>query len=321
MAVTDRSILDNASTTFKELAAEIFGEKRPPGVYQAFTSVFNTDSKIVEHDVLEAMPVAREWVGAKQFGDVQAASTTLTLKSYEASFRIKRLDVQTDRTGMTGRRIASFLSDTAYMYDDQAHQVLFANPTGYDGVALFSASHPRGPSGATQSNTTSSALSLSTFETAMQTGASLRDANGQPLMISYDTLIVGPKLAGLAREITGSAERIVAVDNSGAESGTRVAAAALPSFRGVQVFGGGSVNVVVDPRMPLGGTYDDYWYLVDTSRGASPIVGYEFRGPEAVTLDSMDSPARFDLDEFRYSVEFDVVFGAGVWQVAYAGIL
>jgi phage major head subunit gpT-like protein len=60
---------------------------------------------------------------------------------------------------------------------------------------------------------------------------------------------------------------------------------------------------------------------VDTSRGASPIVGYEFRAPEAVTLDSMDSPARFDLDEFRYSVEFDIVFGAGVWQVAYAGIL
>lgn len=320
MAVTDRSVLDNASTTFKELAAEIFGEKRPPGVYQSFTSMFNTDSKIVEHDVLEAMPVAREWVGAKQFGDVQAASTTLTLKSYEASFRIKRLDLQTDRTGMVGRRIASFLSDTAYMYDDQAHQVLFSNPTGYDGVALFSASHPRGPSG-NQSNTTNSALSLSTFETAMQTGASLRDVNGQPLMISYDTLIVGPKLAGLAREITGSSERIVAVDNSGAESGTRVAAAALPSFRGVQVFDGGSVKVVVDPRMPLGSTYDDCWYLVDTSRGASPIVGYEFRAPEAVTLDQMDSPARFDLDEFRYSVEFDVVFGAGVWQVAYAGIL
>ena len=148
MAVTDRSIIDNASTAYKELAEGIFGGRTPPGVYQAFATVSPTDSKIVEHDVLEAMPVAREWVGAKQYDDVQAASTTLTLKSYEASFRIKRLDLLTDRTGMVGRRLSNFLSDTAYMYDALAHDVLFSNPTGYDGVALFSASHPRGPAAA-----------------------------------------------------------------------------------------------------------------------------------------------------------------------------
>jgi phage major head subunit gpT-like protein len=321
MAVTDRSIIDNASTTFRELAGNVFGDKTPPGVYTSFTTVLPTDSKIVEHDVLEAMPVARKWVGAKQYGDVQAAYTTLTIAPYEASFRIKRLDLLTDRTGITGRKMSTWLGDTAYMYDDQAHQVLFANPTGYDGVALFATTHPRGPAGANQSNTTTSALAHTTFETAMQTGASLRDANGRPLMISYDTLIVGPKLAALAREITGSNERVIAVANDGLEAGTRVAAATGPNARGIQVFSGGSVSVVVDPRMPLGSTYDDYWYLVDTTRGASPIIGYEFRAPEAITMDSMDSEARFELDEFRYSIEFDAVFGAGVWQVAYAGIL
>jgi phage major head subunit gpT-like protein len=319
MAVTDRSIFDNASTTFKSLAETIFGTT-PPGVYQKFATVLPTDSRIVEHDVLEAMPVVREWTGAKQFGDVQAASTTLTLKSYEASFRIKRLDLLTDRTGAVGRRMQQFLSDTAYFYDVSAHEALFANPTGYDGVALFSASHPRGPSG-NQSNTTSSALTHGTLDTALQTGASLRDANGRPLMISYDTLIVGPKLASLAREITGSNERIIAVDNSGAESGTRVAAATGPNAKALQVFSGGSLDVVVDPRMPLGGTQDDYWYLLDTKRGVSPIIGYEFRSPEAITQDRMEDPARFDMDEFKYSVEADYIFGAGVWQVAYAGIL
>lgn len=321
MAVTDRSIIDNASTTFKELTGNVFADKTPPGVYQQFATVMQTDSRIVEHDVLEAMPVVREWTGPKQYGDAQAASTTLTLKTYEASFRIKRLDLLTDRTGIVGRRMATWLGDTAYIYDQIAHDLLFTNPTGYDGVALFATTHPRGPSGANQSNTTTSALSFSTFDTAMQTGASLRDANGRPLMISYDTLIVGPKLAATAREITGSNERIVAVDNSGAESGTRVAAAALPNQKGIQIFDGGAVKVVVDPRMPLGGTQDDYWYLIDTKRGASPVAGYEFRSPEAVTQDRMEDDSRFESDEFRYSIECDVVFGAGVWQVAYAGIL
>lgn len=321
MSVTDRSIIDIASTTFREIAGEIFGGTTPPGAWQAFATMLPTDSKVVEHDVLEAMPVARKWVGAKQYKDVRAASTTLTIAPYEASFKIKRLDLLADRTGITGRRMREWLSDTAYLYDDQCHQVLFANPTGYDGVALFNASHPRGPAGGTQSNTTTSALSHSTFETAMQTGASLRDEEGRPLMISYDTLIVGPKLAALAREITGSNERVIAVADDGLEAGTRVAAATGPNARGRQVFSGGSVDVIVDPRMPLGGTYDDYWYLLDTTRGPKPIAGYEFRSPEAITADQMTSEGRFENDEFRYSIEFDIVFGAGVWQVAYAGIL
>lgn len=318
MAITNISVFENASTTYKALADDIFG-KKPSGPFLDYTTVLPTDGKIVEHDVIEAFPVIREWSGPKQFGDAQAASVTLTIKTYEASFRIKRLDLMADRTGQIGRRMQMFLSEQAYIYDKLAHEALIANATGYDGVALVNASHPRGPAGATQSNTTTSALSHSTFETAMIAGASLRDINGEPLAISYSTLRVGPKLAGIAREITGSNERIIAVDNSGAESGTRVAAATGPNARGIQCFDGGAVRVVVDPR--LVGTYDDYWYLFDTSRGASPIVGYELRSPEAISLDSMDGEARFETDYFKYSVECDVVFGPGAWQTVYGGIV
>jgi phage major head subunit gpT-like protein len=319
MAITNISVFENASTTYKTLADEIFGQK-PPGVFSAYTSVMPTDGKIVEHDVIEAFPVVREWSGAKQFPDAQAASTTLTIKTYEASFRIKRLDLATDRTGSIGRRLQMFLQEQAYIYDKLAHEALVANATGYDGVSLIHASHPRGPAGATQSNTTTSALSFSTFETAMVAGASLRDANSEPLAINYNLLRVGPKLASVAREITGSAERVVGIDAAGVnDSGTRIAAATIPNVRGVQVFSGGSVSVVVDPR--LVGTYDDYWYLVDTSRGAMPLVGYEFRSPEAISLDAMDGEARFETDYFKYSVECDVVFGPGAWQTIYGGIV
>lgn len=318
MAVTDRSIIENASVLYNSIADEVF-ENRPPGEYARWTDMRTTDSKTIEHDVLEAMPVVREWTGAKQFGDVQAASVSHTLKTYEASFRIKRLDLLTDRTGNTARKMRSFLSDTAYIYDKLAHEALIANGTGYDGVALYSSSHPRGPAGATQSNTSTTALSHAQFEAMMIVGASLRDANSEPLGISYNVLRVGPKLAALAREITGSNERVIAVANDGLEAGTRVAAATGPNSRGVQVFSGGSVDVIVDPR--LVGTYDDYYYAYDTARGASALVGYEFRSPEAITLDQMDDDARFHRDEFLYSVETDVVFVPGAWQVTFAGIL
>lgn len=317
MAITDRSILDNASTAFKTFGDEIFG-KSLPGVFSRYTDVMPTDSKTVEHDVIEAFPVVREWTGAKQFGDAQAASQTITLKTYERSFKIKRLDLLTDRTGATAKRMQSFLNDTASIYDKLAHEALIANATGYDGAALLSASHPRGPSG-NQSNTSATALSHAQFEAAMVAGAGLRDVNGEPLGISYSLLRVGPKLAALAREITGSNERIISVANDGLEAGTRVAAAAGPNARGLQVFSGGSVDVVVDPR--LVGTYDDYYYLVDTSRGVMPIVGYEFRAPEAIAQDQMTAEGRFLSDEFRYSVECDVAFAPGAWQVIYGGIV
>lgn len=318
MSITDRSIIENASITYKSIADEVF-ENRPPGEYQRWTDVRSTDSKTVEHDAMEAMPVVREWTGAKQFKDVQAASVSHTIKTYEASFRIKRLDLLTDRTGMTARRMRSFLSDTAYIYDKLSHEALVANGTGYDGVALFSSSHPRGPAAATQSNTSSTALSHAQFEAVMVSGASLRDANSEPLGISYNVLRVGPKLAAIAREITGSNERVIAVADDGLEAGTRVAAATGPNFRGVQVFSGGSVDVIVDPR--LVGTYDDYYYFFDTTRGAPALVGYEFRSPEAIEMSAMDDDARFHRDEFLYSVECDVVFVPGAWQVSYAGIL
>lgn len=318
MGITNISVLENASTAFKAFAEETFGQK-PPGVYQRYADVMPTDTKIVEHDVIESMPIVREWTGAKSFSDALATSQTITLRTYEQSFKIKRLDLQTDRTGAIARRMRSFLGDTAYIYDKLAHEALIANGTGYDGVALFSASHPRGPAGATQSNTSSTALSHAQFEAVMVAGSSLRDINGEPLGISYNMLRVGPKLAALAREITGSNERVIAVDNTGAETGTRVAAASGPNARGLQVFSGGSVDVVVDPR--LVGTADDYYYFFDTSRGVSALVGYEFRSPEAITLDRMDDPDRFHKDEFLFSVECDVVFAPGAWQVAYAGIV
>ena len=318
MAVTDRSIIENASTTFREIAAEVFTDK-PPGEWSNWTDLRQTDSKIVEHDVLEEMPVVREWAGAKQFHDVQAAKATLEIKTYEASFAIKRKDLITDRTGMTARRMRAWLGDTAYIYDKLSHEALVANGTCYDGTALYSGSHPRGPAGATQSNTSTTALSHAQFEAVMAAGSSLRFLSGEPIGISYNVLRVGPKLAGLAREITGSNERVIAVANDGLEAGTRVAAATGPNFRGVQVFDGGSVRVIVDPR--LVGTYDDYYYFFDTTRGASALVGYELRGPEPISLDSMDDDARFHRDEFLYSIECDVVFGPGAWQVTYAGIV
>lgn len=314
MAITNQSIIDTASTVYRSLFQEIF-QGPPPGTYANFVQLISTDSKVNEIDVLGAMPVIREWTSEKLFKDARAYSVSATVKAFERSFRINRLNASLDRTGLIADALRRFLSDTnGAIYDKLAHDALFDNLVGYDGVALFSASHPHGPAGATQSNTSSTAFSFAQHDAVMQAGMTLRDEESEPFGVSYDTLIVGPKLMKLAMEVTQSNERLMAVANDGLEAGTRVAASTIPN-----VYGGGQMKLIVDPR--LVGSRDDYYYYLDTSKSAKPIVMFEARAPEAVMQDQMSDEGRFLHDELRFSVEADLAFAAGAWQVAFAGIL
>lgn len=317
MAITNQSILDNAGTAFRSAFDEVF-ENGAPGFYETFTEIIATDSKINEIDVLESMPQVRQWVGSKVFKDIFASSLTATVKTYEKSVDFKRIDILTDRTGKIARRLRAFLSaggSGGSIYDFLATAALVANGTGYDGVSLFSASHPRGPSGATQSNTSTTALSFAQHDAVMQAGPSLRDLEGEPIGISYNVLMVGPKNQKIAKEITQSTERILPVSAAGVEATSSVvAAAAIPN-----VFGGGDLTLVVNPR--LVGSYDDHYYYFDTMTGPRPVLGYELTPPHAEEQFSMDDSMRFHQDRLAASVECDVVFAPGDWHVAFGGIL
>jgi phage major head subunit gpT-like protein len=317
MPIQNQSTIDVASTTFNAVFDEVFAAQ-PPGPWSLYTEVVQTQSKINELDVLETMPVVREWIGSKVFQSIRASSLSATVKKYEKSFAIDRLDLQADRTGQIGRRIRMFVSDAGQIYDKICLETLVsasgAGPLCYDGVRLFSASHPRS-AGTTWSNLTTNAFSFTQHDTIMQAGAALRDDNSEPLRIAYDTLIVGPKLFKLASEVTQSTERIIPVAATGIEAAASVVtAAAIPN-----VYGGGQMTLVVDPR--LTGTFDDYYYYLDTSRGPKPLMMFEFRSPEAIDQMSMDSDGRFNDDLFKMSVEADFVVTAGSPHVAYAGIL
>lgn len=317
--IINQANLDAANATFVAKFDEIF-TNRAPGPWSTYTEVLPTGSKTNTLEVLESMPVVRRWVGPKVFNAIRSSYLSVDVLKYEKSFAIDRLDLDADKLGMIGRRIAQFMGgDGSEIYDKICFETLVSNsgngPTCYDGLALFSASHVRS-AGTTWSNKTTSALSFSVHDTIMQAGEARQDDNGEPIRTAFDTLIVGPKNRKTAMEITQSTERLAAVDNSGAESGTRVAASTIPN-----VFGGGSMTVVVDPR--LTGTYDDYFYYIDSKIGPKPLVLFEYRAPEPQVPDnnSMGGSLRFALDQFQYSVEADFVVTAGSPHVVYAGIL
>lgn len=313
MAIQNQTIIDAASTAFRAKFDEVFAAQ-PAGAWQLYTEQINTDALVNEVDLLETQPIIQEWTGAKRFQSVRASNFTATIKSYERSFEIKRLSLLGDRTGLIGRRISNLMGDAGQIYDNLCFAGMIANPVGYDGVAVYNNAHPRGPGGATQSNITTSAFSFAQHDAIMAAGASLRDENSEPLRISYDTLIVGPSLKKLATEVTQSRERIVPITAAGVTdaAASNVAAATIPN-----VYGGGEMTLVVDPR--LVGTNAAKYLYVDSKRGPKPFIIYVFRSPTPVEQTQMDNDGRFMHDVFRYSVEADLVVTAGAWQVSYFG--
>lgn len=326
MGIQNQDTLDVANTTFLSVFDALFANG-VPGLFQAFTETIKTSSKINEIDILETMPVVRKWEGEKRYQSIRASKLSATVIKYEKSFEIDRLDLAADKIGAVAKRIQRFLSTDAALYDKIVHDVLFsasgAGPTGYDGVALFATTHPRHNAGtASTSNLTTSALTFAQHEAILVAMTSLRDDEGEPMLIAPNVLMVGPKLAKIASEITQSRERIIPISAAGVEAAASVVAGStIPNFwgPGCTLYGGGSMNVVVNPR--LVGTQDDYYYYLDTLRGPKPIHLFEFRAPEAIVMDRMDGEARFNLDKYRYSVEFDAVATAGAWQTSYAGVL
>lgn len=314
MGITNQSILDTAAAMFHAKAEDVLS-KRPPGPWQLFANVQSTSSITNTINVLESSMVPRKWIGEKEYTDFYASSLSCTVESYEASFKIRRLNLTSDNLGMIGRGIDALLSDGGQLYDKVLHDVLVSNPTGYDGVALFSTSHPRGPSGGNQSNITTTALSFANHKAIMTAGASLRTSRSEPMGIGYTHLVVGPKNEFLAREICQANTRLQLATAAGAldPAASGVAAASIPNVYA------GSLTVVVDPR--LVGDYDDYCYYIDASKSSKLIEAFELRAPMAVTATEWTSSARMSHDEYLMSVEFDLGACAGAWQVGHAIIL
>jgi len=103
-------------------------------------------------------------------------------------------------------------------------------------------------------------------------------------------------------------DRLAAVANDGLEAGTRIGVATKsnPYFSG-------AMQLIVNPRET-----GYHATLLDLSKpGVRPIKLVLNKSPEAVSMDQMDSFARWTRDKLQYAVEADLGIGPGEWQAAY----
>jgi phage major head subunit gpT-like protein len=286
------------------------------GNFQLYTAQ-KTGSKLSMVGALGPSPRLRKWQGAKVIKRPRAYTKTFETVNLEATMGFRKDEVTQDVTGLVAARISGFLESMALELNRISFEALIANGTGLDGVALFVATHPWATeAGGTQGNLSANALTLANYVTARTAGMSLTDESGRSLNVVYDTIVVGPKNVQKAREMFNAANRLAFTTAAGAEATSSVInSGTLPNVWD------GELKVVEEPQ--LIGTYDDYWYLLDTKRGGDnkPIWLMESDPLHVVALDRETDTQRFWNNDYVWSVEGSLVADSYNWTAAYANIL
>lgn len=198
-----------------------------------FYPKFSTEKEISElvtvFTSLGSTPELRQLSGVIGGGPRQAVNlkdwqVTCTAFEWEQTVAIRRSIAKSKPEEV--RRKTTQMGAKAYKSLDRVFcQALVSSNAGYDGVALFSASHPE--SGSNQTNTSSTAAASTTIPTAAEFETALGTATSQFLSVVDDqgtpvnegvnryNLIVHPQMAFAARTVTSPLMSNQAVDSSG----------------------------------------------------------------------------------------------------------
>lgn len=296
-----------ATTAFISSFEAIFGREG-----QVLTDLFcekvQVNGLTLEAPFLGPGGAVEKWIGSKRFQDIRAHGKSYPVEPWTRNVRVPALRVRHDSTGAIGRFLSQEMGRVASYFEKPVFDMLYENPSGFDGVALISGSHPYGPGGATQSNTTASALSHVSFRAGIAAMQSWKMENDEPLEMSPTHLVVGTDLEATALEVAGI-DKPVNVSSAGAlDAGASVVG--VTAIRNVYE---GRVSVVVSPRVRTG-----CWYLMDLSKpGLRPLILGEARRPTAIPLDDEKAHSRFYNDDWVGSVEADFALGAGLWPTIY----
>ncbi len=313
--------LASVNTAFIAQWGEIMAQKLA-GQYQSWTQIFpggDVKARTIDWTWLTRVPTLRKWIGTRQRAGMRAYEFSCTLDPYEATLSLDRMMVDYDRAGAIALAVAQFaqanIPDRSY---DRIVQQLFdsgasgVGPTGFDGVALYSASHPHGPVGATtQSNLgAGTALSAASARAVRAAGQLLMHENGEPAEIVYDTLRVGPQLELRAKEIYADA-RIIPIAATGLEAASSVVAGStIPN-----TLNGTGMKIIVDQRRNLTGPY--YADFVDSTKPVKPMFLYVGKDITQTTMTGLGDPQRMENNKYEWLLDADVGCVAGHWLTTY----
>ncbi len=259
-----------------------------PTFYDRLCTTVSSSTSTSRYGWLAQQLVMREWIGPRVAQNMTERTVDVLNKKFESTFQIPRDQLEDDNLGIYASAWAPQLAQAARKHPDTLLVALLAaNPTGYDGVALFHDAHPNfnvsGSGATTYDNNFALALDATTFNTVWSTMASYIGEDGLPLGVMPNLLIVPPQLKKAALEIM----QATLTTGSNVAGGSNVLQ--------------GWAEVLVVPE--LAGS-PDVWYLADVSKPIKPFLYQQRRAPEFVSRDNLTDPAVFENEVFTYGCSY-----------------
>jgi phage major head subunit gpT-like protein len=240
------------------------------------------------------MPQFREWVGPRVAKRLSSRSHQIKNTKKEFSYAVGRDDIKYDRFGVYNQHATMAGLAARRLWDQYLTALQLTGETAlcYDGQFFYDTDHLSNP------DDSSSAQFANLFTarplTAQNVGyvfaqmASIKDANGEPMLATPDTLEFGPDLredamvALNAELIAQSIKNVAGTENVGGASQNNVGMAR-------------QLKPLYNDRLPAGA-----WYLHHTTMMKPFVVQVETEpvGLEA-RVDAND-PHVWDLDEFLF---------------------
>lgn len=246
--------------------------------------------------------IMERWIGERKRDSSRLYRKDVRIHPYADTLELREAELIEDTVDALNGIVDQFFASQSQVYTYKTWEAFLANPTGIDGVALLDNSHPYGDSGATWDNLTTDALSLASYQAGRVAMYTLKGEKGRFLRLRPDTLVVGPALEQTAREIVG-ADRVAAINASGAEATSSVLAAATRS----NVFQGSATVVVVEHF--ANGTNDNDWFLMDSTHTEKPMVLVKQGDIRTVDRTAEDTDRKFNEGVLEWGA--DARFGIG----------
>jgi len=282
----NRANLEVLFQDFKVAFSEGFNAGVESSILDTIAMVMPSTGSSVLHAWLNQIPRMQEWVGDRIVNNIESDNMTITNRKFEATIEIPREDIEDDQHGLY-RPLARYLGQNAAAHPDQlCYDALVANSNWADGSAFFLNNRTYGSN--TIDNLSTSALSETEFESAIETMWSYVGHNNEPLNVRPTVLLVGPSQRDTAWDICQNEFRaIVAADASSYVHGRNRNA--------------GLVTPVVSSR--LVGTYASNWYLLGEIAGIKGIVYQQRKVAELQdTRMTDDSDFVFENDKYQMGV-------------------
>jgi phage major head subunit gpT-like protein len=287
---------------------------KTPVISPMIASPLPMGNRQITNAFLDRLPMMREWRGNRVVHSPVAHARTITAKVYEHTYGVSKWDIIDENlqlfsmaTSMQGEAVAKQPDQLNWEFLKIAAS---SEALGFDGVPVYSAAHPLlggidGPlpvgAPATQSNlAVSTALTYDNYVAQRAAMAALVGADGAPLMVTPDILMVPPQLEGVAKLILESDF----LSNVNAN-------AAAPQSNTYK----GTCKVLVNPWASL---WPQNWWLLSTNQAVKPFVDWTLTPGTFTPLVAPSDPNVFMAAQFLFGVESRKAASESVWWLSRA---